>query len=296
MGNASYSSAKVIASDGSVSYARSDSHKTAFFASAPMDETFTQQKLRRIHESMDPKGAKLREARDSATHPNTVPIILALDVTGSMGRIPHELIKTGLPHIMGSIIENGTPDPALLFLDIGDHQVDRHPLQVGQFESGDAELDTWLTRSYIEGGGGGNEGESYLLAYYFAGFHTVTDAWEKRKKKGFLFTVGDEPSLKMLPKVAITEIMGEEAGVETGFTVEQLLTKAQERYDVYHLHIMEGSAGHRSLAYWRELLGDHCIEVDNYQDVAKKVADIVIAGTKGVMKASPVVSKTEDML
>lgn len=122
------------------------------------NEIFEQNKLRRIHESMEPKKALIRESRDSETHPNSVPIIIALDVTGSMGKIPHHLVKDGLPTLMSGIIQNGIPDPQVLFLAVGDVTCDHHPLQVGQFESGDEELDMWLTRTYLEGGGGGNDG------------------------------------------------------------------------------------------------------------------------------------------
>jgi hypothetical protein len=77
----------------------------------------------------------IRESRDSTDHPNALPIILALDVTGSMGSIPHYLVKEGLPHLMDGIIQKGFPDPQVLFLGIGDHECDdvqqphRHPLR-----------------------------------------------------------------------------------------------------------------------------------------------------------------------
>lgn len=238
------------------------------------DQIFEQNQKRRIHESMEPKTALIRESRDSENHPNSVPIILALDVTGSMGKIPHYLVKDGLPNMMANIIQRGVLDPQILFLAVGDHECDRYPLQVGQFESGDAELDLWLTRTYIESGGGGNAGESYLLAWYFGANHTVTDAWEKRRQKGFIFTIGDEPSLRTLPNTVVNEIMGQKP--QATLTEKDLLQSAQERYNVYHLHIMEGSAGRRSLGYWKELLGDNCIQVNNHQDVSKVLADIVV--------------------
>lgn len=238
-----------------------------------ISQNFTQSAVRRIHESMEPKQALLREARDSATHPNTVPVILALDVTGSMGKIPQQLVIEGLPKMMSGMIEHGVPDASLLFLAVGDTTVDHYPLQVGQFESGDLELDTWLTRTYIEGGGGGNEGESYLLAWYYAAKHTATDAWDKRKKKGFLFTVGDEPCLKSLPKNAIDTLMGNNP--EASYTEKQLLELAQEKWNVFHLHICHGAASAEALAGWKELLGQKCIEVTDYTRVPNIIASIV---------------------
>lgn len=243
------------------------------YSTKSADEIFEQNRKREIHDSMDPKKAKLREARDSATHPATVPIILSLDVTGSMGNIPHSLVKEGLPHMMQGIIDKGTPDPALLFLAVGDTTVDRYPLQVGQFESGDQELDQWLTRTYLEGGGGGNEGESYLLAWYFAAYHTVHDAWEKRGHKGFLFTVGDEPCLEGVSATDLQKVMGEP--YQTGVTADVLLADAQKTYDVYHLNIMQGQRGRDSLAGWQQRLGVKCIKVDDYKDVAKTITTIV---------------------
>lgn len=239
------------------------------------DDIFIQNKERKIHESMLPSKALLREARDSEVHPKSLPIIVALDVTGSMRRIPHELVKDGLPNMVGNMIQRGITDPAILFLGIGDHTCDDAPLQVGQFESGDEELDMWLTRTWLEGGGGGNEGESYLLAWYFGAYHTVTDAYEKRGEKGFLFTIGDEPCVKSLPKRAVQEIMGKD--VQSNFTDEQLLKVAQEKYEVFHLHMMEGSAGHYSLGYWQALLGQRCIKVNDYTTVGNIIADTVIS-------------------
>lgn len=261
---------------GGTSYSFSDrSHRsvTSGYLTKSADDIFQQNRKRMIHESMEPKTAILRESRDSDTHPNSVPIIFALDVTGSMGKIPHDLVKDGLPNMMSNIIGKGVLDPQVLFLGVGDHTCDRHPLQIGQFESGDTEMDLWLTRTYIEGGGGGNEGESYLLAWYFGAKHTETDSWDKRQQKGFIFTVGDEPSLKSLPSRVVSELMG--IGSEVSYTDQQLLEMAQERYHVYHLHLLEGS-GSRSLNYWKNLLGEYCIEVNDHREISNIVAKIIV--------------------
>jgi hypothetical protein len=229
-----------------------------------------------INSSMSPYGVVLRESRDSIEHPESMSIILGLDVTGSMGSVPHFLVKEGLPAIMGRIIDSGIKDPQLLFLGIGDHECDRSPLQVAQFESSDELLDKWLTDVYLEGGGGGNEGESYLLAWYFAGYHTSIDCFEKRGQKGFLFTIGDEPTLKRVPKDKVKGLMGD--GQYEDFSYDKLLEKAQEQYHVFHLHIKQTNAGSRqsTIDGWKQILGDNLIVVENRNDVSKVISDTIL--------------------
>ena len=243
------------------------------FASKSVNEIFTQNKVKRIHQDMSPKDVLFRESRDSETHPETVPIQFYLDLTGSMGHIPHEMIKEGLPTLMGTLIQNGVPDASLMFGGIGDHEADFYPLQIGQFESGDAELDMWLTRTYIEGGGGGNTGESYLLAWYFAANHIQTDAYSKRGQKGFLFTIGDEPCLRSLPLSAIKGIMGSTAAGQESLSMESLLEQAQKTNHVFHIHVEHG---HRTCPpMWKELLGPNLINLEDYTKVSKVISDIV---------------------
>jgi hypothetical protein len=230
---------------------------------------------RSINNAMNPHGIVVRESRDSAEHPNSLAIILALDVTGSMGSIPHHLVKEGLPVIMGTIIDKGLKDPQLLFLAVGDHECDSSPLQVGQFESSDELLDKWLTDVYLEGGGGGNGGESYHLAWYFAAKHTSIDCFEKRKQKGFLFTVGDEPVLESIPSRNLKNIMGD--GQYENYSALNLLDKARERYNVYHLHIKQTASGSRQevINGWKQLMQDNLIIIERHEDVAKTIADII---------------------
>jgi hypothetical protein len=239
-------------------------------------EIFTQ---RSINNAMNPEGVMLRESRDSEDHPNSVPIIVALDVTGSMGSVPHHLVKNGLPTMMSGIIQAGIPDPQVLFLAIGDHECDQSPLQVGQFESNDELLDKWLTDVYLEGGGGGNAGESYLLAWYFAAYRTEHDAFSKRGRKGFLFTIGDEPTLKNLPKNVVREIMGD--GQYDNYTAASLLDAAREKYNVYHLHIRETNAGSRkeTIDGWRQLMQDNLVVVDRKDDVPRIISEIIVSNT-----------------
>jgi len=273
MGNGGYST-----------YNRSVRSASMGYASKSRDEIFAQSKEHKIHEQMDPKNVSIRECRDSVTHPNATPIQLYLDVTGSMGHIPHEMIKEGLPTLMGTLIQRGVPDAALLFGAVGDHECDSVPLQIGQFESGDEELDMWLTRTWLEGGGGGNAGESYPLAWYFAGNHVATDAWEKRKQKGFVFTIGDEPYLKSVPISALKEIMGSTAVGQSSWDAQLLLEEAQKKNHVFHIFLEHSS---RSVdRAWKEALGDHLIVIKDYKDVPKVIAETILK-IQGVTTSQP---------
>lgn len=250
-------------------------------------------KARQVNNAMSPFNIGVRESRDSVEHPNSLAVILALDVTGSMGSIPNFLVKEGLPAIMDKIMKGGEADPQVLFLGVGDHECDSAPLQVGQFESSDELLDKWLKDTYLEGGGGGNNGESYLLAWYFAALHTSTDCFEKRGRKGLLFTIGDEPVLPELPKSTLQNLFGK--GQFQTYTAHELLTKARETYDVYHIHVKETTAG--SLQHvadgWKQLMQDNLIVVEKHKDVAQVIADTVLKHKKGVSVAGTTTADEE---
>jgi hypothetical protein len=242
----------------------------------PREMIFTQ---RAIHTQMSPHGVTVRESRDSEEHPNSLAIVLGLDVTGSMGSVPHWLVKEGLTKSVSSIIQGGEPDPQVLFVAVGDHECDSSPLQVGQFESSDELLDQWLTQVYLEGGGGGNAGESYLLAWYFAAMHTSIDCFEKRGKKGFVFTIGDEPTLNDLPGHVVKTIMG--SGQASRSTAKDLFEAASERYHVFHIHLKETGTGKRQTTIdgWKKLVGENLIVCERKEDICKAITDKVLQFT-----------------
>ena len=213
--------------------------------------------------------------RDSQEHPHSTPIIIALDVTGSMMNTPYEMIKNHLPKIMDSVMQMGVRNPQLLFMAVGDHEYDRYPIQVGQFESDTEKILNSLESLVIEGGGGGNAGESYLLAHIVAGYHTETDSWFQRHTKGFLFTIGDEPNLQGIPGNSLTEILGYQKGAGS-ISANEAIRKAQEQYHVFHIHITNASHGTRVAESWKNLLGQNVLmcksdEVDKV--IAKAIKD-----------------------
>ena len=85
------------------------------------------------HPQMNPFGVKFRESRDSDKHPNSIGIVFALDVSGSMGEIPKQLATKTLPTFMDSVL-TVFPDPQICFIAFGNVTSDRSPLQVGQFQ------------------------------------------------------------------------------------------------------------------------------------------------------------------
>ena len=224
------------------------------------------------HALMNPKGLKVRECRDSADHPNALGIAFALDVTGSMGDIPHLLAKQELPNLMKLLTACGVADPQLLFMAIGDVNSDQAPLQVGQFESTAELMDQWLTWSYLEGGGGGSGEESYELAFYIAAQHTDMDNWVKRKKKGYLFITGDERPYPAVSRHQVEALLGEK--LDEDIPIEEVIAAAAESYHLFFL-IPDLQRRQRCEQRWKQLLGDHTICMESPADACAVAAAIV---------------------
>ena len=173
----------------------------------------------------------MRECCDSDEHPNTVPVILALDVTGSMGSAAEAVAKQ-LNDIMEELYKK-VKDVEFCIMAIGDLSYDSAPIQMGQFES-DIRIAEQLEKVYFERGGGGNRWESYTAAWYMGVNHTKLDCW-KRGKKGIIITMGDEPLNPYLPANALSIATGDklQGDIDTAKLYLETITK----YDVYHIGI-----------------------------------------------------------
>lgn len=262
MGYTSYST------DASANMSRSYSKKST-------DDIFINNRKRKVDDTMSPHGIIMREARDSDLHPAALAIILGLDMTGSMGHIPESLVKGELRTIMEKLIDHKVVDPAVLFLGIGDSTCDSYPLQVGQFESGAEELYDWLTKLYLERGGGGQNKESYADAWYFAANYTSIDCYEKRKEKGYLFTIGDEYTWG-IDGERMKSLFGLEAA-PADKTPDEMLDEVSKLYNVYHIHVNQ--TGYKDdpsvIEPWRNLLGERLILVDDYTTIASVIASLI---------------------
>jgi hypothetical protein len=211
-----------------------------------------------------------------------------------MRDIPQNLATKTLPQFMSTVIAEGTlADPQVMFMAIGDAESggnEQAPLQVGQFESEGGLMDQDLTRIFLEGGGGGNNGESYDLALYFAAEHTDIDCWLKRKKKGYMFLTGDEPCFSRVSRETVQRIIGD--SLERDIPIDKVIAKVRERYHVFFLiPDLPRRAYGGCEASWKRLLGP-CVIPGEHPDDTSLVAATLIGLTEGTYADLSAVKKS----
>jgi hypothetical protein len=231
----------------------------------------------KLHKDLDPKTITFRESCDSSLNPLSTPIIVAVDDTGSMGVLAELLIRKGLGLMIEEILDRKpVTDPHLMCMAIGDAWFDQAPLQVTQFET-DIRLADQLSDFWIEGGGGGNSYESYNLPWYFAATRTKCDAFLKRKRKGYLFTVGDEPPPPKLLAKHAREFLG--ASLQQDISTRDILTMVSKNWEVFHIMIAEGSyfrsQPDQTRKEWRQLLGQRAIPLSNHENLAELIVSTI---------------------
>ena len=247
---------------------------------------------KRIHKDLAPYKV-MRECVDYDEHPNTIPVILALDVTGSMDSA---CIRTAqaLNQIMTNLYERYN-DIEILVAGIGDLECDRAPVQVSQFEV-DVKIAEHLDKIYIEHGGGGNGYESYTAAWYFGLKHTKLDCW-KRGKKGIIITMGDEPLNPILYKHQINYVFGDT--VEANVKTETLYKDAIEKFDIYHIAVNDPEDSYswydtRINSTFSPILGDR-LKVSTIERLPMTIVDCIEDSVNGGTQTdtAPNVEKTE---
>lgn len=236
-------------------------------------------KSRHLADVLDPYGV-VRECCDSEEHPETVPVILALDVTGSMGSAAVEVAKR-LNTVMTKLYDQ-TKDVEFMIMGIGDLAYDRAPIQASQFES-DIRIAEQLDQLYFEGGGGGNAFESYTAAWYFALNNTRLDC-HSRGKKGLIITMGDEPLNPYLPKAPLEASLGvsNEKDIET----RELYKEVTEKFEVYHLAVIDPRSNgarfvEKIMKSFGEYLDNEHLRKVNLNNITPTIINIVTAFAGG---------------
>src|SRR5262249_13577058 len=160
-------------------------------------------------------------SRDSVAHSESDAVAVLFDVTGSMGVVPR-ILQKNLCQLMGLLARKSyLAHPQILIGGIGDATCDKAPLQIGQFESG-LEIDDDLAKLWLEGGGGGQQTESYELAMYFLARKTALDCFEKRGRRGYLFVIGDEMPYPFLKQREVRAVIGDR--LQADIRVETLVS------------------------------------------------------------------------
>ena len=216
----------------------------------------------------------MRECRDSEEHPNTIPVILALDVTGSMGDAATEVAKE-LNVVMTKLYDQ-IADVEFCVMGIGDLAYDNSPIQISQFES-DIRIAEQMDKVYFEFGGGGNSYESYTSAWYMGARHTDLDCW-KRGKKGIIITMGDERMNPYLPHKPLKDATGD--GVQADVDTTELYKEVCEKFDVYHLDVRHGWRHDDGIApSWSELLDKQHFKEVTLDSIADTIVDIIVGAS-----------------
>lgn len=227
-------------------------------------------KENKLNSMLDPKNV-IRECCDSEEHPNTKPVILALDVTGSMGETAVEVAKQ-LNVVMTRLYEE-LEDIQFMIMGIGDLAYDYAPIQASQFES-DIRIAEQLDKIYFEFGGGGNAYESYTAAWYFGSRHCKLDCWE-RGQKGIIITLGDEQLNPYLPARPLSICTGD--SLQGDIDTKDLYKEVSEKYDIFHIQV-----NHRYFkdpyisTSWSTVLEDGHYKEAEINGVVDEICDIII--------------------
>jgi len=175
------------------------------------------------------------------------PVIVAIDVTGSMASWPFEIFDR-LPLLYNTLSQYRS-DVEICFAAIGDATVDRWPLQVTTFASG-FDLEQLLGALYGEGGGG-DAPETYGLFARWVNTHVQIPNLEEPP---FLIVFGD---IYMHAKIAGSQIehyMGDKVNGSVDALGEW--QKVTQKWNTWFLRRPGGKRGDIVDTQWGKAIGE----------------------------------------
>jgi hypothetical protein len=185
------------------------------------------------------------------------PLVVAVDVTGSMARWPAEIFDR-LP-LFYNTLSQYREDLEVCFAAIGDAGVDRWPLQVTGFAKG-YDLEQQLGSLFGEGGGG-DAPESYGLFAWWVEHHVKVPNGDKP----FLIVFGDAPMHEGVPKEQIQRLLGD----ATSWTQPNSLDtwrRLGQAWNVWFLRRPTGRKGDEVDQQWAKAVGKEKIfRIDDEQ-------------------------------
>ena len=151
---------------------------------------------------------------------------------------------------------------------VGDVYCDGAPLQVCDFAAA-REMDSWLKRVWVEGGGGGQHYESYeFMAYYYAYLCDVSEV-----EMPFVLFTGDEGFRESLGGDELSERFG---GKRESTTATQVFADLKKKFkgNVFLIHKQyDASYNAEIVCEWRRVLGEGRV-IDLPDDLA--IADVTL--------------------
>lgn len=178
------------------------------------------------------------------------PLIIAIDVTGSMASWPAEIFDR-LPLLFNTLSQY-RPDLEVCFAAIGDAAVDNWPLQVTSFSSG-YDLEQQLGALYGEGSGG-DAPESYGLFAHWVDTHvTIPNA----KEMPFLIVFGDITMHDIIPASQIQHYLGDNP--QTDVDAIKAWQSVASKWNTWFMRRPTGSRGDQVDLQWGQAIGQQKI-------------------------------------
>ncbi len=178
------------------------------------------------------------------------PLIIAVDVTGSMARWPAEIFDR-LPLLYNTLAQYRA-DLEICFAAIGDASCDRWPLQVTTFASG-YDLEQLLGALYGEGGGG-DAPESYGLFAHWVNTHVTVPRAEGQP---FLIVFGDITMHAKVPRNQIQQLLGD--GAQEDVDAIEAWRQVAKRWNTWFLRRPGGSQNDAVDQQWGKAIGERKI-------------------------------------
>jgi hypothetical protein len=201
----------------------------------------------RTYEKKTQPNQKIIDPRKHIETESQNPLIIAVDVTGSMADWPFEIFDR-LP-LLYNTLSQYREDLAICFAAIGDAAVDRWPLQVTSFANG-FDLEQLLGAIYGEGGGG-DAPESYGLFAHWVDTHVKIPA---AQEPPFLTVFGD---VNMHPSVS-KEFIASQLGDQAARDVDSLEAwkRVSQKWNTWFLRRPTGKPGDVVDQQWAKAIGE----------------------------------------
>jgi hypothetical protein len=205
---------------------------------------------------VDPRGRFLTTESED-------PVVVAVDVTGSMSSWPYEIFDR-LP-LLYQTLSQYRPGVEISFVAIGDATCDRYPLQVCDFARGIG-LEDQLGAIFGEGGGGGGLRESYEL---FADF-LLRRCRAPNARRPFVLIYGDEGFYETVDPGQASHYLGEER--KQAVSSREVFSALTESWNLFHLRKPYGGAHDEVIEQqWADAIGGERIVA---LDSAERAVDL----------------------